>query len=239
MGRYLRSAVARFTVLGTLTYPATDEWREAKQHFRRFAARLRRKFRDDPDFTCFWFLEFQANERPHFHFFANRRIGRDWLSTAWAECVDSESFSRHLAAGTRIERLKRGKSGAVSYAKKYARKQEQKKLPPLLENQGFGRWWGIIGDRRTVCASTAWRSNETGNPAIRGKIETLQNELARLISAERVRVLGDGCCYAYWCCDDDAEGLLRAAVLALDAEIMRCRSSADTNRTGAAHGFSR
>lgn len=51
----------------------------------------------------------------------------------------------HLAAGTRVERIKSGRDGTISYARKYAAKQSQKDVPI-----GFGwcgRFWGICGNR--------------------------------------------------------------------------------------------
>lgn len=234
MARFLRACRARYRTMGTLTYPGEgEEWREAKRHFRALVERLRR----DGPIDLFWFIEWQRRGVPHFHFFASRYIDKEWLAVSWSDIVSGGDW-RHLAAGTRIEALKRGRAGTVSYAKKYARKQEQKELPPLLEDSGFGRWWGVVGDRSIVCASTAATADEMGSRAVQAAFWRLFDKVEGLLSADRLRVIHEGACYAYWCCDDEAEGLLRAAILALEEELTRCRSSAATNPTAASRGYS-
>lgn len=159
MGRYLRSCVAEYRVMGCLTYPRN--WEEhaprLKSHLRAFLERVRRAGitgRDGRPFSIFWFVEFQARGAPHIHFFCTHRIEHRWLARAWSQVVTHGKDQAHLAAGTSIERIRAGRDGTCSYARKYARKQEQKQLPPLLENSGMGRWWGIFGCREVVAATT-------------------------------------------------------------------------------------
>ena len=108
----------------------------------------------------------------------------------------------------------------------------------MFANSGLGRWWGVIGDRAIMVASTTYRSQDASNSPIRDQIEHLRIKLERLISADRVRVVGEGACYAYWCCDDEAEQLLRAAIQALDDEVVACRSFADIGQTEPPQGAS-
>lgn len=48
-----------------------------------------------------------------------------------------------MLAGTRIERLRGGREGAIGYATKYAAKLEQKEVPAGYES--VGRFWGACG----------------------------------------------------------------------------------------------
>jgi len=197
-------------VLGTLTYPDGDEWLDCKRHWRAFVEAIRRRH-TRPDISIFWFLEFQANGRAHIHFFSNQRLPFRWVARTWYRIVDSGN-SDHLAAGTRIEKLKRGRAGAVSYGKKYAQKQSQKKLPPVLLDSGLGRWWGVSGDRKCTTAGTRLSTRQMRSPAIERAWTELFDTLEGLLSAERVRVIDEGCGYCYWCVDDDTERILAAAI---------------------------
>lgn len=157
MRDYLDRSVAEMSIMGTLTYPGEFEpefWSETKQHWRRFAARWRRKYASDRGASLFWFVEFQRRGAPHFHFFTNREIDKQWLAESWWDCLGRRSEA-HLRAGTRIERLRCGHGGAIAYAAKYAAKAEQKTVPRLRGASGEifeifpGRWWGVIGSRDT------------------------------------------------------------------------------------------
>lgn len=156
MRRYLRTCEAEYSVLLTLTYPAEfpTDGGACKEHLRRFFARCRRYAADDAtarqDFSAFWFVEFQERGAPHFHILTNREFPKDWISTAWYECVGSGD-ARHLAAGTRIERIRSGRHGTCAYATKYANKQDQKVVPHDFHS--VGRFWGICGLRRCVSAT--------------------------------------------------------------------------------------
>jgi len=146
MRRYLRCCDAQYSIMGTLTYPAEfpHSGRVVKAHFRAFVERCRRYHERDghADWSIFWFLEFQSRGAPHFHFFTNYEIPHDLLALWWYDIVSSGD-QRHLLAGTRIEYIRTGRSGTLSYASKYAAKVEQKAVPAGFED--VGRFWGAVG----------------------------------------------------------------------------------------------
>lgn len=157
MRRYLRSCVANYNNMVTITYPGFYESDGAavKEHLRRFLQELKRKTeRDNTDscaYSVFWFLEFQERGAPHFHLFTTHDFPKDFISACWYRIVNSED-PRHLKAGTRIERLHAGRSGTISYASKYAVKQAQKDVPDGYTN--VGRFWGVSGQRAIMSADT-------------------------------------------------------------------------------------
>jgi hypothetical protein len=169
MRRYLRCCVSEYRVLGTLTYPFhyPCDGRTVKRHLdlfaKRYAYRVRISEYDVPivqrkPFSMFWFLEFQRRGAPHFHFFATHEIPRLELSRMWYEIVGSDD-SRHLIAGTRIEAIRSGKHGMVSYALKYAAKADQKEIPANYVN--CGRFWGIYGSRAHHAATLLFCTKTT------------------------------------------------------------------------------
>jgi hypothetical protein len=137
----------------TLTYPGEFpmDGRTVKRHLDCFVKRAFRYWVDGSEpKSCFWFLEFQQRGAPHFHLFINFHIPVELVAQWWYEIVGSED-ERHLLAGTRIEALRSGRYGTVSYATKYAAKIEQKLVPPNFVN--VGRFWGVYGDRRCLAAT--------------------------------------------------------------------------------------
>jgi len=146
MRRFLRCCDAQYRIMGTLTYPGEfpHSGRVIKAHFRAFVERCRRYHEraGNFDWSIFWFLEFQSRGAPHFHFFTNHEIPRHLLALWWYDVVGSGD-QRHLLAGTRIEYLRAGRSGAISYASKYSAKVEQKTVPAGFED--VGRFWGAVG----------------------------------------------------------------------------------------------
>ncbi len=157
MRRYLRECLPVYTNMVTLTYPGFYESNGAvsKDHLRRFLQETRRYLERHGllvvRYSTFWFLEFQERGAPHYHLFTTASIPKDIVAKIWYRIVNSED-PRHLAAGTRIEKLKTGKGGLISYANKYAAKQCQKIVPAGYEN--VGRFWGVSGDRATLSADT-------------------------------------------------------------------------------------
>jgi hypothetical protein len=143
----------------TLTYPFSfpGNGKICKEHLRRFLQELRREhnrvFGADRsgEHSSFWFLEFQQRGAPHFHIFTTWAPSIRWCAQRWYDIVGSDDI-RHFHAGTRVEFLRQGRKGTISYASKYAAKLEQKVCPPNFEN--VGRWWGVFGRRATVSAST-------------------------------------------------------------------------------------
>lgn len=179
MLKYLRACVARYWVLGTLTYPADCDARNFQKHWRAFAECWRREFGADSSNSLFWFVEFQRNNQPHFHFYANHYIEKGWLAVTWARIVNSGNAS-HVKAGTRIEAL-RDKSSAQKYAAKYASKSEQKTLPVLYEGKKGFRWWGIVGSRDIVSASIKVDDTEYAAFELFDVVELVERGGSRLI----------------------------------------------------------
>lgn len=191
MRRYLRSCLAEYTCMVTLTYPCgyPSDGRTVKGHLRAFMERCRRKLESrnqfPADHSAFWFLEFQGRGAPHFHIFTTFGIPRDELAQDWFEIVGSED-DRHRRAGTRIEALQSGRGGTVSYASKYAAKPEQKDVPD--EYQNVGRFWGVCFNRRCVSAVTRVlvRDDDT-QPRVRRALSQVKRRLSVLL-AERLAV---------------------------------------------------
>lgn len=157
MRRYLRESISEYSEMVTLTYPGffPSNGKQVKEHLRRFLQECKREYirknGDDGTYSAFWFLEFQARGAPHFHIFCTWSPSKDWVAKTWYFIVGSED-DRHLRAGTRVEFIRSGRAGIISYASKYAAKQEQKDVPSEYEN--VGRFWGVYGRRAVVSAST-------------------------------------------------------------------------------------
>lgn len=161
MRRYLRECVAEYSVMVTLTYPGffPSNGKLVKDHLRRFIQEVQREYKrlghpNDCGYkkhSVFWFMEFQHRGAPHFHLFLTWSPPKEWVSRRWYEIVGSED-KRHLYAGTRTEFIRSRHSGTISYASKYAAKQEQKVIPEGYENAG--RFWGVTGGREVLSAST-------------------------------------------------------------------------------------
>jgi len=158
MRRYLRECTSDYGYMVTLTYPGEypSDGITTKNHLRRFLQEiqreaLRQRKETTQPISAFWFLEFQGRGAPHYHIFTNHQINKAWASKRWYDIVGSEDI-RHLHAGTRCEKLVRGRAGTISYASKYAAKMEQKLTPKGFEN--VGRFWGVYGVRTTMAADT-------------------------------------------------------------------------------------
>lgn len=145
----------------TLTYPGewSDDPSEWKRHLDVFCKRIERRF---PGAAIIWRLEFQRRGAPHYHLIVVgcRWIPHDLVRRYWYETVGSGD-DRHLAAGTRVERVKSWKH-LLSYAAKYAAKVD----PHAASNPSLvGRHWGqrrrrqlaIVRLSRTVDRSTFYR----------------------------------------------------------------------------------
>lgn len=138
-----------FTSMLTLTYPRQfpNNGDDVKRNLKAFREALRRGF---PDVSMLWFLEFQRRGAPHIHIMLRGiRVWRNmqlWVSRTWYR-ICGTGDPRHLAAGTRLERV-RNPNGARNYAVKYAYKMRQKVVPPNYRN--VGRFWGHSRDVRPV-----------------------------------------------------------------------------------------
>jgi hypothetical protein len=183
MRKYLRSCEVDYTAMVTLTYPGffSSDGARSKNHLRYFIEKLKRDFDTRKSlgtinigvkFSVFWFMEFQERGAPHYHMFTTWIPDKKMVSRAWYETVGSED-ERHLRAGTRVDVLKNGRGGTISYASKYACKQEQKRPPEGYEN--LGRFWGVAGCRVIVVADTTIR------PENKEKCKKLMKELRNML----------------------------------------------------------
>lgn len=168
MGRYLRESVADYKYMHTLTYPSTysNDGAVVKEHLRRYLQELTRiSIRNGRKRECshFWFLEFQSRGAPHFHIFTTDFYSFRRCAYLWYTIVSSGD-EKHLKAGIRVEKLRKGRKGAISYARKYATKQAQKIVPP--EYVSVGRFWGIHGLKKRMAADTVFYADSCLDDAL-------------------------------------------------------------------------
>lgn len=177
MRRYLRETTAKYTNMVTLTYPDGFglNGNTAKNDLRRFCQELRRKrIAKNPKWSAFWFMEFTASGRIHFHIFTTDFYDYRWIAGTWFRIVGSGNED-HLRAGTRIEKIRLGRNGIASYAAKYANKLAQKQVP---ENFGWvGRFWGVYGYKERMAASTFFSPKQAGSPPLRRLRERLKQHI--------------------------------------------------------------
>lgn len=171
MRRYLRECVPDYRNMVTITYPGffTSNGKESKEHLRRFVQELKRYALSQDSatrYSAFWFLEFQERGAPHYHLFCTHDYPKEWVARTWYRIVNSED-ERHLHAGTRIEKIRSGRGGTISYANKYAAKAQQKDVPS--DYTDVGRFWGVSGDRATVAADT-WVESSNSKGSDTGKV---------------------------------------------------------------------
>ena len=138
-----------FTSMLTLTYPRRfpNDGHDVKRNLHNFLRELRRKI---PGVSVLWFLEFQRRGAPHIHILIRGarvyKAMQRWVSKTWYRICDTGDL-RHLAAGTRLERV-RSPNGARNYTVKYAHKMQQKVVPAGYRN--VGRFWGHSKDVKPV-----------------------------------------------------------------------------------------
>lgn len=93
-----------------------------------------------PSYSAVWRLEPQKRGAPHYHLLLyGGFLDWKWLARSWAECTGDTS-PEHLAAGTKVEKLRSAK-GAAFYASKYMAKSVLEELPDYWSRPG--RWWGV------------------------------------------------------------------------------------------------
>ena len=138
-----------FTSMLTLTYPREfpNDGDDVKRNLHAFLVALRRRV---PGVSVLWFLEFQRRGAPHIHILVRgARVWRSmqlWVSKTWYR-ICATGDARHLAAGTRLERIRKP-NGARNYCVKYAHKMQQKSVPKDYRN--VGRFWGHSRDVKPV-----------------------------------------------------------------------------------------
>lgn len=140
-----------FKLMITLTYPKDfpSDGKTVKGHLNSFLTWVRRDM-GNPSYL--WFLEFQRRGAPHYHLLLDpppTTLRTDVLghlrfrvSANWYRIVGSGD-SKHLAAGTRVEKIRKV-DGARFYGVKYAQKMRQKTVPEDYRN--VGRFWGCSRD---------------------------------------------------------------------------------------------
>lgn len=133
---FMNNAKAKWSNMITLTYPQNfiTNGEEVKYHLNRFE-----KFLNSENAKYCWVIEFQENGSPHFHIILDKFINYKKVAENWYKIVNSGN-ENHLKAGTRTEKLRVGRAGAISYIRKYVSKQWQKKVPENYQN--VGRFWG-------------------------------------------------------------------------------------------------
>lgn len=202
---YLRSCVAEYSFMFTLTYPSQYpcDGVTCKRHLKRLFQRIERHFycerlgaykerswadevEGETRWSLFWFLEFQQRGAPHFHIFSTHRLPKDWLAKAWYEICGTDDV-RHLHAGTRCETLRAGRAGTISYASKYAAKQEQKAVPESFMN--VGRYWGVSGLRKTLSANITVGVTPDNAQQVTESLEIAKKQLDLLAEAGHVRAV--------------------------------------------------
>jgi len=205
MLRYLQEAEADYGYMGTLTVAGDfssdgDAFREAVDRFLVWFQRAQRRAAgDDRDrVSIFWWVEFQARGAPHLHFFFTHFVPWQEAAGAWARaCVrvglcPIEEERKFIQTSTRLEKLRGGWRAACAYARKYARKTEQKQVP-----EGYswhGRWWGVRGLRSRVSCHVCrgYEHGEIGDRGIRKSLdEAVDRGQLRRIRWEK----GDGATY--------------------------------------------
>lgn len=223
MAASLADLLAPYQYMATLT--VGREWsrdgRDFKHALDRFLIwfmRRQRALSDEPDVqSVFWFLEFQARGAPHVHFFYTERVPWKESATKWAECIDPMGESPEMwRTSTKFERLRGGRAAIGAYAAKYARKSQQKQVPPDYEK--VGRFWGVRGYKAHGTIHI------TGSGVARGKalVERFEGICQRFVALGLLRRVpwleGSGATW-YTVGDDDLYSCGVGQVI--DAEIRR------------------
>jgi hypothetical protein len=184
--------VPEYKNMVTLTYPHAYplDGKLCKDHLRRFLQEIKRDSSHNGDldsrWSAFWFMEFQSRGAFHFHIFLTSRHDKKWVAKVWYRIVGSDD-DRHLQAGTRIEKLKSGRHGTISYATKYASKHSQKEIPDNILNAG--RFWGVVGCRVAMSADTTIDASIRSVPAVRRALEKLNTTVKKLVQSGEVKII--------------------------------------------------
>jgi hypothetical protein len=190
MARYLRECEADYKYMHTLTYPSVypTDGREVKYHLRRYCQELTRisKRLKRRNTSIFWFIEFQQRGAPHFHLLTTDFYSYRRCAMLWYAIVGSNDL-KHLEAGVRVERIRKGKKGMISYARKYARKQEQKEVP--ADYQNIGRFYGVYGLKKCVAATTTFFCDSLLKRDVLGQNERIIESIKSLIESNSIRLL--------------------------------------------------
>lgn len=195
----------------TLTYPAT--FPSAAQSKRDLDAFLKRLARAYPAASAIWRLEAQKRGAPHYHLlvWGTGFVPHQWVAQSWYDVVGSGD-EKHLAAGTRVERV-RSWRGVWSYTSKYIAKAS---IPPDSELwKNPGRFWGI--------------HNRAALPIVEPTVVTISQRtywrLQLRMLKERGKVFEAGHCWTIThFCDDPHIWVARALRLDPDPHIQDWKS---------------
>jgi hypothetical protein len=220
--RYLRGAVADYKNFVTLTLPGEFCNADGKRHWRALVERIRRwttaGYSKNAEWSMCWFMEFQKRGAMHFHAFTTFDIDKDWLAKAWFEVVGSGD-ERHRAAGTRVERLRAGKSACARYAAKYAAKHEQKVIP--LGAEGFGRFWGIVGLRSHVAAQARVTAQALEFQSISFIWRRIRTLVRRAVAEKKASMKRCAFATVYWIKDFDTRATIDNLIRLLNLDCRR------------------
>ncbi len=228
MLQYLDGCAAKYEVLITLTYPhgcgawnnpvaSKDDLRQFMQACRRYTAGEAQGPVDG--WSMFWVMEFQKNGSIHYHLLSTHRYPKDWVARRWYEICGTEE-PRHLAAGTRIERIKLGKKGIFSYLAKYASKGDQKVVPGDIQRPG--RFWGVSGLKVVVAAASVLIPKVKDYPMVQNEVETLEKmvlEGERTGALRRLKVNGKKYCVMFAIIDSRETYLYHDQILRVQAAM--------------------
>jgi len=188
--QYLSSCVAKYQYMGTLTVrESSGNGRAFKRDLNNYLRyKLRRMHQANSELkpyarhepSILWFLEFQARGAPHVHYLYTHAVHWQPLARYWAECVGQPEIEK---TSTKFEKLRAGRAGSISYARKYASKSDQKLVPDGYED--VGRFWGVRGLKDCLAAAKHVRSHNS-----KVYIETkLWDAVKTLQKAGKIRVV--------------------------------------------------
>lgn len=163
--RYLRCCQSDYTVLLTLTWPASSAPSPSESYrcLKVLSQRLVRRFECSQRlFSMLWVREFTSAGTAHYHCISTHYIPKFWVGRVWAEICQTGHDS-HEKAGTRVEKIRSGRAGIARYFSKYLSEKTGSKavqhVAPSRERRfdgrrlSPGRWWGVFGFRGTLSAS--------------------------------------------------------------------------------------
>lgn len=218
MRKYLRSCVAEYKTMLTLTYPQnfTTDGKESKEHLRRFVQELKRKVARDnfgviPEgYSCFWFLEFQERGAPHYHLLLTTAVDKKWVAETWFRIVDSGD-RKHLSAGTRAEWLRAGRRGTMAYAIKYANKNSQKVVPENFKN--VGRFWGVSGNPGVKAADYTLNEENLKVADVKAAVDLFEKVMKLGVAAGEIELKTDkNGCRVWFTKNDATSGVIRILI---------------------------
>ena len=201
MRKYLRETETEFYSMLTLTYPpilGKSDAKACKDDLRVFIQRIRRDAESrntDKQFSAFWFMEFQGSGSMHYHIFCTHGFKQEFIQHAWADCATKRMpendkkdgmWNKIYQTGSRIERIRSGRHGVMSYASKYAAKFEQKHVPACFLESGAGRYWGVVRRGARLSAATDINADLEGISSVEYMREVIESRVMSHIARSEV-----------------------------------------------------